>query len=57
MAKLKMPKKPSKPRASASIATKEAYLKKYAEWQKECNRRIALNKKSDALTKRIGSLK
>ena len=57
MAKLKMPKKPRKPKATASVATKEAYLKKYSDWQKECNRRKALNKKSDTLTKRIASLK
>lgn len=57
MAKLKMPKKPSKPKASASIATKEAYLKRYNEWQKECNRRKAENKKSELLTKKISSLK
>ena len=57
MAKLKMPKKPRKPKANASVATKEAFLKRYAEWQKECNRRKALNKKSETLTKRIASLK
>ena len=57
MAKLKMPKKPRKPKASASNATKEAFLKRYSEWQKECNRRKALNKKGETLTKRIASLK
>lgn len=57
MAKLKMPAKPRKPKANASIAVKENYLKRYAEWSKECNRRKALNKKSETLTKRIQGLK
>ena len=52
-----MPKKPRKPKSTASIAVKENFLKRYAEWQKECNRRKAENKKSEVLTKKIQGLK
>lgn len=51
MAKIKnFPKKPKK---SASIATKEAYLKKVAEVKKYNAQVLADKKKSEALDKRI----
>ena len=51
MAKLK--KLPKKPKATASIATKEAFLKKVAEVKKENVKIIADRKKSKELDKRI----
>lgn len=51
MAKLK--KLPKKPKATASIATKEAFLKKVAEVKKENAKIIADRKKSKELDKRI----
>lgn len=57
MATLKMKKLPKAPRASASIQSKENYLKRVAEIKRENNRRAALNKKSDALTKKIAGVR
>lgn len=56
MAKLKMKKLPSKPKASASVAVKERFLQKVSEIQKENARRVAENKKSDALSKKIAGI-
>ena len=53
MAKLKMLKRPKAPKASASIAVKENYLKKLAAVKKENARRAAINRKSDELSKKI----
>lgn len=50
---MKMLKAPKKPKRSASIATKENWLKKVAEMKKENARRVALNKKSEELSKKI----
>lgn len=57
MATLKMKKLPKAPKASASIQSKENYLKRVAEIKRENNRRAALNKKSDALTKKIAGVR
>lgn len=53
MAKLKMLKRPKAPKANASIATKENYLKKLDAIKKENARRAAVNRKSEELSKRI----
>ncbi len=53
MGKMKMKKFPRRPKASASNAVKESYLKKVAEIKKENARRVSENKKSVALDKRI----
>ena len=53
MAKLKMLKAPKKPKRSASIETNENWLKRAAEVRKENARRVALNKKSEELSKKI----
>lgn len=53
MAKLKMKKAPKAPKANASVDVKERYLKKLKEIEKENRRRDALNRKSEALTKKI----
>ena len=50
---VKLKKLPKKPKASASIATKEAFLKKVAEVKKENAKIIADRKKSKELDKRI----
>jgi hypothetical protein len=58
MAQLKMLKLPKRPRASASIATKEKYLAKVDAIKKENQRRKGLNdygKKLDAKISGIGS--
>lgn len=55
MAKLKMLKMPKAPKAGASVAVKEAYLKRLAEVKKENARREAENKKSEALSKKISA--
>lgn len=55
MAKLKMLKLPKAPKASASIATKEAWLKRVAELKKANAHRAALNKKSELLDKQIAA--
>lgn len=57
MAKLKMKRYPKKPKASASVATKENYIKRFNEVKKENNKRVALNKKSENLSKRISGMK
>ena len=57
MAKLKMLKAPKKPKKSASVETKENWLKRFAEVKKENARRVALNKKSDELSKKIANTK
>ena len=57
MAKLKMLKAPKKPKVSASIESKENWLKRAAEVRKENARRVALNKKSVELSKKIASTK
>lgn len=57
MAKLKMLKAPKKPKASASVATKENWLRRAAEVKKENARRAAENKKSEELSKKIASYK
>lgn len=57
MAKLKMLKLPKKPKASASVATKENYIKRVNDVKKENKRREALNKKSDALTQKIRNIR
>lgn len=57
MAKLKMLKAPKKPKMSASIESKENWLKRAAEVRKENARRVALNKKSVELSKKISSTK
>lgn len=53
MAKLKMKKMPKAPKASASVETKLAYLKRLAETKKENRRREALNRKSEMLSAKI----
>lgn len=53
MAKLKMLKAPKKPKASASVAVKENYLRRLAEVTKENNRRKAENQKSKMLDAKI----
>ena len=55
MAKLKMVKTPKRPKASASVETKQNYLKRLAEVKKENNKRKVLNAKSIALDKKIDS--
>ena len=57
MAKLKLRKYPKKPKASASVQSKELFLSKVKEIDKENARRIALNKKSDALSKTIAGIR
>lgn len=57
MAKLKMLKAPKKPKMSASIESKENWLKRAAEVRKENARRVALNKKSVELSKKIAGTK
>lgn len=48
-----MLKAPKKPKISASIETKENWLKRAAEVKKENARRVSLNKKSEELSKKI----
>ena len=57
MAKLKMLKAPKKPNRSASIETKEAWLKRVAEIRKENAKRVAMNKRSEELSKKIAGTK
>lgn len=57
MATLKLHKLPKAPKAKASIATKENYLKRVSE-VKKMNRKIeALNKKSKALDAKIAKVR
>ncbi len=53
MAKLKLKKLPKKPKASASVTTKENWLKRVADIRKENARIRADKKKSEALDKKI----
>lgn len=53
MAKLKMIKLPKSPKASASAEVKERWLQRAAKIKAENAKRAALNKKSEALSKRI----
>lgn len=57
MAKLKMLKLPKKPKLSASMATKERWLARANEIKKENARRIAMNKRSMELSKKIANFK
>jgi hypothetical protein len=57
MAKKKLPKKPRKPRASASIATKERFLERHREWEKKVKTIKSEHKKGEELTKKIKALK
>ena len=57
MAKLKMLKYPRKPKASASIESKENYLKRVKEIDKENAKRKAINKKSEDLSKKIAGVR
>ena len=52
---VKLKKFPRKPKASASIAAKEAFLKKVAEIKKENAKIMADKKKSKDLDKKIDS--
>ena len=54
--KLKLQKYPKKPKASASVASKENYLKRVSDIDAANRSRIAENKKSEALSKRIAGL-
>ena len=56
MAKVKLLKYPKKPKAKASVAVMENYLKKRKDIDKENNRRKAQNKKTENLRKRISGL-
>ena len=57
MAKLKMKKYPKKPKQNASVAVKENYVKRFHEVTKENNRRKALNKKGETLSKKIAGMR
>jgi predicted Holliday junction resolvase-like endonuclease len=57
MAKLKMIKYPKKPKQSASIETKERYLARVREIDKENAKRKAENKKSEELSKKIAGIR
>lgn len=50
---VKLKKLPKRPKSSASVAAKEAYLKKVAEVKKENAKIIADKKKSKELDKKI----
>ncbi len=56
MAKLKMLKYPRKPKAGASVATMERWLKRKAEIDRENSRRKSQNKKAETLRKRISGI-
>ena len=53
MAKIKMLKCPKAPKASASNAVKERYLKKLADIKRENQKRAAANRKGDELSRKI----
>lgn len=57
MAKLKMLKLPKRPKATASVAVKENWLKRAGEVKKENDRRARENKRSEELSKKISSVK
>ena len=57
MAKLKMIKYPKKPKTTASIESKERYLARVREIDKENAKRKAENKKSEELSKKIAGIR
>lgn len=57
MAKLKMLKYPRKPKASASVESKERFLARVKEIDKENAKRRAINKKSEDLSKKIAGIR
>lgn len=57
MAKLKMIRYPKKPKTSASFESKERYLARVKEIDKENAKRKALNKKSEDLSKKIAGVR
>ena len=57
MAKLKMLKAPKKPKRSASIETKENWLRRVADIKRENAKRASLNKKREELSKKIAGTK
>lgn len=57
MAKLKMLKFPKKPKESASVQTKENWLKRALAVKKENARRAGVNKRSEELSKKISGFK
>jgi hypothetical protein len=57
MAKLKMIKLPKAPKATASATVKERWLQRAAKIKAENAKRAALNKKSEALSKRIAEVR
>lgn len=57
MAKLKMIRYPKKPKTTASIESKERYLARVKEIDKENAKRKALNKKSEDLSKKIAGVR
>lgn len=56
MAKLKLLKYPKKPKASASLATKENFIAKVREVDRENAQRKATNAKSEKLSKVIAGI-
>ena len=57
MAQKRLPRSPKKPKTSASVAVKENYLKRYADYKKRRDAVIRENKRSLDLTKKIAGLK
>lgn len=57
MAKLKMKKLPKKPKASASVAVKENWLRRASEVKKENDRRRRENQRSVELSRKIANYK
>lgn len=57
MAKLKMKKLPKKPKASASVAVKENWLRRASEVKKENDRRRRENQRSVELSHKIANYK
>lgn len=55
MAKRKLPKKPKKPRASASVQTWMRFEDRVRAWQKKCNEIKAGFKKKESLIKKYSS--
>lgn len=53
MAKRKYPKKPRKPKRSASLKTWEAYQKRYNEWKKKCSTIDSNLKKKEKLIAKL----
>jgi len=56
MATLKLLKLPKKPKASASASVLERYIAKVNEIKKENIKRMALNKKTEALRKKVAGI-